>query len=72
MKILTRLSHPYIVRFFKFMSETRQITEDGEVRHYGIQMCKFFFQNLNVHVFFSASLELVWLDPTVVHWVEVD
>ena len=32
-EILTRLSHPYIVRFFKIMSEKRQTTVDGEVRH---------------------------------------
>ena len=34
MTVLTALSHPHIVRFFKFMSETRQKTEkDGTVRH---------------------------------------
>ena len=31
-EVLTRLSHPHIVRFIKFMSEKRQFTdEDGEV-----------------------------------------
>ena len=30
-EVLTTLAHPHIVKFIKFMSETRQCTEDGEV-----------------------------------------
>ena len=33
-EVLTRLSHPYIIRFFKFMSEKRQTTVDGQARHF--------------------------------------